>query len=54
MRAGDELETSVWHTGERDSFTEVAFEQTVVGGKKSLGGGYALIRKTPAPGQSKI
>jgi peroxisomal enoyl-CoA hydratase 2 len=42
---GQELETSVWHVGEKDAFVEVAFEQTIVGGKKSLGGGYALVKK---------
>lgn len=54
VKAGQELETSVWVLGERDGFTELAFEQTVVGGKKSIGGGYAQVRKVPAPTQGKL
>ncbi|UZJ56855.1 hypothetical protein CBS101457_006175 [Exobasidium rhododendri] len=51
---GQELETSVWHVGEKDGCIEVAFEQSVVGGKKSLGGGYALVRKGSTAGNSKL
>jgi hypothetical protein len=51
---GQELETKVWHVGEKDGFVEVAFEQTVVGGKKSLGGGYALVRKGAAPAKFRL
>jgi acyl dehydratase len=54
VRSGDELETKVWVIGEREGYTEVAFEQAVVGGKKSLGGGYAQVRKLPSPAKGKL
>ncbi|PWN49382.1 hypothetical protein IE53DRAFT_388397 [Violaceomyces palustris] len=51
VRPGDELETSVWILGESgDQLVEVAFEQTVKGGKKSLGGGYARIKRKSGRG----
>ncbi|MCO5584920.1 hypothetical protein L7F22_038852 [Adiantum nelumboides] len=54
VKMGQELETSVWIVGERDGFTEVAFEQQIVGGKKSLGAGFALVRKVPNVSQGKL
>lgn len=34
----------MWKLNEKDGVIELAFEQTVVGGKKSLGGGYAKAK----------
>lgn len=51
---GQELETSVWHVGEKDGHIEIAFEQTIVGGKKSLGGGYALVKKGSSPAKFRL
>ena len=51
---GQELETSVWHVGEKDGYVEIAFEQAIVGGKKSLGGGYALVKKGSAPAKFRL
>lgn len=54
VKPGDELETSVWFTGEKDGVVEIAFEQTVVGGKKSLGGGYAKVKRGSKPATFKL
>ena len=45
VKPGDSLKTNVWITGESNGEIEVAFEQEVIGGKKTLGGGYARARK---------
>ncbi|PWZ00515.1 hypothetical protein BCV70DRAFT_199790 [Testicularia cyperi] len=45
VRPGDELETRVWFLGDKNGKKEIAFEQVVKNtGKKSLGGGYALVK----------
>ena len=54
VKPGNELETSVWFTGEKDGVVEIAFEQTVVGGKKSLGGGYAKVKRGTKPATFKL
>lgn len=52
---GDTLKTSVWITSqEQDGKIKIAFEQEIVGGKKSLGGGYAEVVKVPRSKQAKL
>lgn len=46
VKPGDSLKTNVWIIGESDGKIEIAFDQEVVGGRKTLGGGYAKARKT--------
>ena len=46
---GDTLVTQVWTDKQADGTVKVAFEQSVKGGKKSLGGGSALVRVEATP-----
>lgn len=54
VKPGDSLKTNVWITGESNGEIEIAFDQEVVGGKKSLGGGYAKVKKVGKALESKL
>ncbi|CEH17846.1 peroxisomal dehydratase [Ceraceosorus bombacis] len=54
---GDTLKTKVWIIGKdagEDGKIKIAFEQEIVGGKKSLGGGYAEVVKVARTKQAKL
>lgn len=54
VKPGDKLRTDVWIIKEQGREVEIAFEQTVEGGKKSLGGGYAKVKRVGAEKSAKL
>ncbi|KDN39085.1 hypothetical protein K437DRAFT_270392 [Tilletiaria anomala UBC 951] len=54
VKPGDELETKVWKVGEKEGAIELLFEQTIVGGKKSLAGYAQVIPASAAQCGAKL